>query len=107
MPHRLLLLTALALPALLLAACAIPTSRSNIVVLTENKTVIEPCTKLGEIDGASELHAILVIDKARDAAISRLKIRAADMGGTHVLSSVADIKWKGPSTAGTVYKCGA
>lgn len=100
------LLPALALP-LLLGACAIPTSRSNIVVLTENKSVVEPCTKLGEIDGASELHAILVLDKAREGAISRLKIRAADMGGTHVLSSVADIKWKGPSTAGTVYKCGA
>ncbi|MCZ8043226.1 MAG: hypothetical protein O9330_12150 [Beijerinckiaceae bacterium] len=102
---RLPLLPALALP-LLLGACAIPTSRSNIVVLTDNKSVVEPCTKLGEIDGASELHAVLILDKARDAALARLKTRAADMGGTHVLSSVADIKWKGPSTAGTVYKCG-
>ncbi|MET3890738.1 hypothetical protein ABIE41_001814 [Bosea sp. OAE506] len=99
------LLPALAL-SLLLGACAIPTSRTNIVVLTENKSVIEPCTKLGEIDGASELHAVLILDKARDAAIARLKSRAADLGGTHVLTSVADIKWKGPSTSGTVYKCG-
>jgi hypothetical protein len=50
---------------------------------------------------------VLILDKARDAALARLKTRGADMGGTHVLSSVADIKWKGPSTAGTVYKCGA
>lgn len=103
---RLPLLPALALP-LLLGACAIPTARSNIVVLTDNKSVVEPCTKLGEIDGASELHAVLILDKARDAALARLKTRGADMGGTHVLSSVADIKWKGPSTAGTVYKCGS
>lgn len=103
---RLPLLPVLVLP-LLLGACAIPTSRTNIVVLTENKSVIEPCTKLGEIDGASELHAVLILDKARDAAIARLKSRAADLGGTHVLTSVADIKWKGPSTSGTVYKCGA
>ncbi len=103
---RLPLLPALMLPVLL-GACAIPTSRSNIVVLTDNKAVVESCTSLGEIDGASELHSVLILDKARDAAISRLKIRAADLGGTHVLTSVADIKWKGPSTTGTVYKCGA
>ncbi len=106
MPRRLPLLPALMVLAPMLGACAISTSRSNIVVLTDAKTVVEPCTKLGEIDGASELHSILVLDKARDATVSRLKIRAADMGGTHVLSTVADIKWKGPSTAGTVYKCG-
>ncbi len=106
MPRRLLLAPALIVPALLLGACAVSTSRSNIVVLTDNKAVVEPCTKLGEIDGAAELHSILVLDKARDAAVSRLKIRAADLGGTHVFSTVADIKWKGPSTAGTVYKCG-
>lgn len=107
MPQRLLLLPALMAVAPMLGACAIATSRSNIVVLTDSKAVIEPCTKLGEIDGASELHAILVLDKAREAAISRLKIRTADMGGTHVFSTVADIKWNGSSTAGTVYKCGA
>ncbi|PTM41295.1 hypothetical protein [Bosea sp. 124] len=107
MSHRFLLLPALLVPALMLGACAVPTSRSNIVVLTDNKGVVEPCKQIGEIDGASEMHAILVLDKARDAALARLKIRAADMGGTHVLTPVADIKWKGPSTAGTVYKCGA
>lgn len=107
MSQRLLLLPMLMLPALMLAACAIPTSRSNIVVLTDSKAVVEPCKSLGEIDGASELHSILVLDKARDATLSRLKIRAADMGGTHVLTTVADIKWKGPATTGTVYKCGA
>jgi hypothetical protein len=107
MSKRLLLLPALMAPALLLAACAVPTSRSNIVVLTDNKAVVEPCKSLGEIDGASELHSILVLDKARDATLSRLKMRAADLGGTHVLTPVADIKWKGPSTSGTVYKCGA
>ena len=107
MSRRLLLLPVLLAMAPMLGACAIATSRSNIVVLTDSKAVVEPCTKLGEIDGASELQSILVLDKARDAAIARLKIRTADMGGTHVFSTVADIKWKGPSTAGTVYKCGA
>lgn len=101
------LLPALMVPTLLLAACAIPTSRSNIVVLTDNKAVVESCKSLGDIDGASELHAILVLDKAREATIARLKARAADLGGSHVLTGVADIKWKGPSTSGTVYKCGA
>jgi len=107
MPRLIPLLPALLVLAPMLGACAIATSRSNIVVLTDNKSVIEPCTKLGEIDGAAELHSVLVLDKARDATISRLKIRAADLGGTHVFTTVADIKWKGPSTAGTVYKCGA
>lgn len=106
MSLRLSLPFVLLVPALILGACAIPTSRSNMVVLTDSKAVVEPCKSLGEIDGASELHAILVLDKARDATLSRLKIRAADMGGTHVLTPVADIKWKGPSTSGTVYKCG-
>lgn len=102
---RLPLLPALVLPVLL-GACAISTSRSNVVILTDNKVVVESCTSLGEIDGASALHPVLILDKARDAAIARLKSRAADLGGTHVLSSVADIKWKGPSTTGTAYKCG-
>lgn len=107
MLRRLPLLPALLVLAPMLGACAIATSRSNIVVLTDSKAVIEPCTKLGEINGDSELQSILVLDKARDAAIARLKIRGADLGGTHVFTTVADIKWKGPSTAGTVYRCGA
>ena len=93
------------LPALLLGACAYHTSRSSVVVVTDAKGVVENCTKLGEIDGRSEFHSVLTLDKARDSVITRMKISAADMGGTHVLSSVADIKWKGPETSGTVYKC--
>lgn len=97
----------LLVPVVALSACVIPTSRSNIVVVTDSKAVVEPCKKLGEIDGSSAIGQALLLDKARDAAVARLKVRAAELGGTHVLSSVADIKWKGPDTAGTVYKCGA
>jgi hypothetical protein len=93
--------------AILLGGCAFHTSRSSIVVITDNKAVIEPCTKLGEIDGGSTLGRILLTDRARDAAIARLKIRGAELGGTHVLAPIADIKWKGPDTSGTVYKCGS
>lgn len=93
--------------ALLLGGCAFHTARSSVVVITDAKSVVEPCKRLGEIDGSSELGKILLTDKARDAAIARLKIRAAELGGTHVLTAIADIKWKGPDTSGTVYKCGA
>ncbi|UZF90248.1 DUF4156 domain-containing protein [Bosea sp. NBC_00550] len=92
-------------PALLLGACAYHTSRSSIVVVTDAKGVVENCTKLGEIDGRSDLHSVLLTDTARDSIITRLKIKGAEMGGTHVFSTVADIKWKGPETSGTVYKC--
>ncbi|MGX5735789.1 hypothetical protein [Bosea thiooxidans] len=94
------------LPALMLGACAYHTSRSSVVVVTDAKGVVENCTDLGKIDGQSELQAIMPLDKSRDSVISRLKIRAAEMGGTHVLASVADVKWKGPDATGTVYKCG-
>ncbi|PZU92930.1 MAG: hypothetical protein DI527_08090 [Chelatococcus sp.] len=100
MPRLLLLL-----PAMLLGACAIHTSRTSVVVLTESKGVVEACTKLGDIDGDSTLAPILLVDQARDSAMARLKIRAADLGGTHVLTSVADPKWKGPDNSGVVYKC--
>lgn len=95
----------LLLPLLGLSACAIATSRSNIVVVTDSKAVVEGCTNLGVVDGASALREVLLRDQARDSALARLKIAAADLGGTHVQSSVADIKWKGPDTSGTVYKC--
>jgi hypothetical protein len=98
---RLLLL----LPVCALAGCAIATSRSSVVVLTDSQVVIEGCTKLGEIDGSSTIGQALLLDQQREAAIARLKIRGADLGGTHVLTSVADIKWKGPGTSGQVYRC--
>jgi hypothetical protein len=93
------------LPALLLGACAYHTSRSSMVVVTDAKGVVEACTSLGEIDGQQDLQSIMTLDKTRDSVIARLKIHAAEMGGTHVLASVADIKWKGPDSKGTVYKC--
>ncbi|MGO4171646.1 hypothetical protein [Bosea sp. TAF32] len=95
----------LLLPALFLGACAYHTSRSSAVVVTDAEKVVEGCTKLGVIDGKSELHSVLLTDTARDTIVTRLKIRAAEMGGSHVVSSAADIKWKGPDTSGTVYKC--
>ncbi|CAN7544191.1 hypothetical protein J2Y55_005366 [Bosea sp. BE125] len=96
----------LLLPLLALSACVIPNSRSNTVVVTDTKSVVEKCQKLGELEGASPLGKVLLRDQARDAALARLKAGGAELGATHVESSVADIKWKGPSTAGTAYKCG-
>jgi hypothetical protein len=93
------------LPALLLGACAYHTSRSSIVVVTDAKSVVENCTSLGEVEGGESLQSIMTLDKTRDSVITRLKIAAAEMGGSHVLASAADIKWKGPDTRGTVYKC--
>ena len=93
------------LPALLLGACAYHTSRSSIVVMTDAQSVVENCTKLSEIDGQDSSHAIMPLDKTRDSVVARLKIAGAEKGGTHVLATAADIKWKGPDTKGTVYKC--
>jgi hypothetical protein len=95
----------LLLPICALAGCAIATSRSNVVVLTDSQVVVEGCAKLGEIDGGSPLGQALLLDQQREAAIARLKIRGADLGGTHVFTTVADIKWKGPETSGQVYRC--
>ncbi len=93
------------LPALLLGACAYQTSRTSIVVVTNTQGVIENCQKLGEIDGDSGFGSVVPLDKMRELTLNRLKIRGADMGGTHVFSDVADIKWAGGKTTGTVYKC--
>jgi hypothetical protein len=95
----------LLLPALLLGACAYQTSRSSIVVITNTQGVVENCQKLGEIDGNSDFGSIVPLDKAREMALTRLKIRGAELGGTHVFSEIADIKWKSGKTTGTVYKC--
>jgi hypothetical protein len=94
------------LPALMLGACAYHTSRSSVVVVTDAKGVVEGCADLGKIDGQSQFQAIMPLDKSRDTVISHLKIRAAEIGGTHVLASAADAKWKGEDATGTVYKCG-
>ncbi|BCB18447.1 hypothetical protein [Bosea sp. ANAM02] len=93
------------LPALLLGACTYHNARSSIVVVTDAKSVVENCTKLGEIDGQHGSQAIMTLDKTRDSVIARLKIAGAELGGTHVFAAAADIKWKGPDTSGTVYKC--
>lgn len=95
----------LLLPLLALGACAVATSRSNVVVVTESPIVVEGCTRLGQIDGNSALRQVLLRDQARDSALARLKIAGADLGASHVHSSVADIKWKGPDTSGIAYKC--
>ena len=94
-----------ALPLLALAACAIPTSRSNTVVVTDTKAVVDPCKKIGDVDGGSGLGGVLLLDQARDSALARLKVRTAELGGTHVLSPVAALSWKGASTAGIAYSC--
>jgi hypothetical protein len=93
------------LPALLLGACAYHTSRTSIVVVTDAKSVVENCSKLGEIDGQDSSQLIMTLDKTRDSVVARLKIAAAELGGSHVLASAADIKWKGTDTKGVVYKC--
>lgn len=93
------------LPALMLGACAYHTSRSSMVVVTDAQGVVEGCTSLGKIDGRSGPQMIMPLDKSRDSVITRLKIDAAAMGGTHVLASVAEVKWKGADTTGTVYRC--
>ena len=100
MPRLLLIL-----PAVLLGACAVHTSRTSVIVVTDSKGVVEACTRLGEIDGSSTLAPVLLVDQARDSAMTRLKIGAADLGGTHVLTPVADPKWKGTDRSGVVYKC--
>lgn len=95
----------LLLSTLALTACAIPNSRSNAVVVTDNKEIVASCKQIAEINGDSTINQTLLIDSARDSALARLKIRGAEAGGTHVVSPVATHTWKGPSTAGTVYKC--
>ncbi len=100
-----LLRSVLILAACGVAACAVPRSRSNMVVVTDNKAIVESCTRIGEINGDSAMGAILLRDSARDSALARLKASAAEQDGTHVLSGVATTSWKGPSTAGTLYKC--
>jgi hypothetical protein len=100
-----MLRSVLLLPLLALGACAVATSRSNVVVVTENATVVAGCTRLGPIDGSSPLREIQLRDQARDSALARLKIAGADLGATHVHSSVGDIKWKGPDMSGIAYKC--
>jgi len=102
MPRFLMLL-----PALILGGCAYHTSRSSVVVITDSQQVVEGCTSLGKIDGQSSLRAIMPLDKNRDSVITRLKIDAAEMGGTHVVAAVADVKWTGGDSSGTVYKCGS
>lgn len=93
------------LPVLALSACVTPTSRSNVVVITDNKSVVEGCTSLGPIDGSPPLKQVLLRDQMREQAIARLKIGGAEAGGTHVQAGVADPKWKGPDTSGIVYRC--
>lgn len=100
------LLPMLGLSMLGLGACAgVSTSRVNTVVVTDSKAVVASCTKLGDIDGGSTLGKAMLRDTARDSALARLKTGGAQLGGTHVQSSVADIRWRGRDTSGVVYKC--
>lgn len=95
----------LLLPLLTLAACTVTTSRVSKVVVTDNKAVVASCTRLGDVEGATTLGSVLLRDKSRDTALTQLKAAGADLGATHVQSSVADIKWKGQDTKGVAYKC--
>ncbi len=88
-----------------LSACAIPNSGSNKVVITDTKGVVESCLKIADIDGSSPVSGLLLRDPARDAAITRLKLAAAERGATHVLTGLADVKWKGPDISGVAYRC--
>jgi hypothetical protein len=89
----------------LLPACAVSRSTVNKVVITENKGVVEKCTKVADLDGAPLAGSLLLRDPRRDAVIAKLKSAAAEQGATHVQAAVADIKWKGRDTAGVAYKC--
>ena len=93
------------LPLLALSACVVATSRSNVVVVTDSPTVVEGCVKIGPVDGHSALSTVQLRDQARDSALARLKSGGAELGATHVHSSVADIKWKGPDMSGVAYRC--
>lgn len=93
------------LALLVLPACAVTRASISKVVVTDSKTVVEKCTKVADLDGSPLASRVMLRDPKRDAAIAKLKSEAAELGATHVQSSLADIKWKGPSMAGVAYKC--
>ncbi len=93
------------LALLLLPACAASKASANKVAITDNKAVVEKCTKVADLDGAPTAGSIMLRDPKRDAAIAKLKAAAAEQGATHVHTTLADIKWKGPDTSGVAYRC--
>lgn len=92
--------------ALLLSGCAASAQRgAGDVVISSSQDAVRGCKFLGQATvGASSMP----IDITRENAITNMRNRAIEMGGTNVVSAGPQITMPGPAATmnGDVYRCG-
>jgi uncharacterized protein YbjQ (UPF0145 family) len=96
----------LALPLIVaIAGCAAPQAGSEAIVLTGNVDVVRGCRFIEQASGDQNLIGGALAGAAREDAIRRLRNRAVDVGGTHIVTQNISTGWAGANAVGDIYKC--
>lgn len=88
-----------------LAACAAPQAGSERIVLTGNTEVVKCCRFLQQASGDQNLIGGMLAGAAREDAMRQLRNKAAEIGGTHIVTQSVSTGWSGANAVGDVYRC--
>lgn len=86
-------------------ACASPQAGSERIVLTGNTEVVKGCKFLQQASGDQNLIGGVLAGAAREDAVNRLKNRAVEIGGTHIVTQSVSTGWAGANAVGDIYRC--
>lgn len=91
--------------AFALGACAAPQAGSEKVILTGNVEIVKGCKFLQQASGDQNLIGGALAGAAREDAMNRLKNRAVEIGGTHIVTQSVSTGWAGANAVGDIYRC--
>lgn len=89
----------------LAGACAAPQAGSERIVLTGNTEIVKGCKFLQQASGDQNLIGGALAGAARADAMNRLKNRAVEIGGTHIVTQSVSTGWAGANAVGDIYRC--
>lgn len=88
-----------------LAACSSPHAGAERIVLTGSTDVVKGCKFLQQASGDQNLIGGALAGMAREDAMRQLKNKAAEIGGTHIVTQSISTGWAGANAVGDVYRC--
>ena len=91
--------------AVCLGGCASPQAGAEKVVMTGSIEVVKGCAFIEQASGDQNLIGGAAAGLARGDAINRLKNRAVEVGGTHIVTQSISTGWAGANAVGDIYRC--
>mgnify|MGYP003384548373 CR=1 FL=1 len=91
--------------AIIVSACVPQQEAARGIVLTGNTEVVKGCKFIEQANGDQNLIGGVLAGLAREDAVRQIRNRAAEIGGTHVVTQNISTGWAGANAVGDIYRC--